>query len=216
MRRPVSVLPSPPVRWVRSETPVSYPEALHFLDQEVTKVKEGAGPLVWLLEHPSLYTAGAGMSPSFCSPDGLPAPFFESSRGGKLTYHGPGQQIVYVIGHLEDMACGQDVRAYVHLLETWGINFLARFNLAGFRDTRGIGVWTGSPLKKVISIGVRISRWVSSHGFALNIGPDLDFFSKISPCGLEENSITSLNALGFFPTFQEVETALRETCPLWG
>jgi lipoyl(octanoyl) transferase len=175
-----------------------------------------APELVWLLEHPPLYTAGTSARPEdLVTPSRLPV--FRTGRGGQFTYHGPGQRVAYVM--LDVKRRFGDVRAYVAALEDWIIDTLALFDVAGERWPGRIGVWVRSgggtdaaaPAAKIAAIGVRLSRWVSSHGVALNVAPDLNNYAGIVPCGIRDAGVTSLTALGRSASVGEIDLALRAT-----
>jgi lipoyl(octanoyl) transferase len=213
----VRLLPTealPPVEWRVSDAPVAYEPALAVMDARVAAIAAGtASELVWLLEHPPLYTAGTSAR------DGglLDArfPVHRAGRGGQFTYHGPGQRVAYVMLDLNRRA--QDVRAYVAALEEWLIRALARFNVRGERRADRIGVWVRRPDKgegredKIAAIGIRLRRWVSLHGIAFNVAPDLSHFSGIVPCGISDRryGVTSLADLGIHVSMPEVDMALR-------
>jgi lipoyl(octanoyl) transferase len=203
-----------PVEWVVSARPVVYPQALAAMDARVAAIAAGAAPeLVWLLEHPPLYTAGISARDG----DLIDArfPLFASGRGGQLTYHGPGQRVAYAMLDLKRRV--PDVRRYVATLEEWIIRTLATFGVTGERRQDRIGVWVRRPDKgdghedKIAAIGIRIRHWVSLHGIALNVAPDLTHFSGIVPCGVAEArfGVTSLADLGRDATVAEVDRALR-------
>jgi lipoyl(octanoyl) transferase len=172
--------------------------------------EEREGELVWLLEHPPLYTAGVSARPAdLLEPDRFPV--FKSSRGGQFTYHGPGQRVAYVM--LDLSARRKDVRAYVAALEGWIIDALAAFNVDGQVRKGRVGVWVehGAPKRedKIAAIGVRLRRWVSFHGISLNVEPDLGHFAGIVPCGVTEHGVTSLVDLGLPVSLAEVDAALK-------
>jgi lipoyl(octanoyl) transferase len=170
----------------------------------------GARELVWLLEHPPLYTAGTSADPGELL-DGARFPVFSAGRGGRYTYHGPGQRIVYVMLDLKRR--GGDIRRYVHDLEELAIRTLAAFGVQGERREGRIGIWVVRPEgeAKIGAIGVRVRRWVSYHGLALNLRPDLTHFQGIVPCGISEYGVTSLEALGVRIEFSELDAALRRS-----
>jgi lipoyl(octanoyl) transferase len=192
------------IEWLTSRIPVSYEEAVSAMDTRVRAILEGRAPeAIWLLEHPSLYTAGTSAAPEeLIEPARFPV--FRSGRGGRFTYHGPGQRVAYVMLNLS--ARGRDVRAFVHALEDWLIAALARLGVEGERHGGQIGVFAGEA--KVASIGIRLRHWVSLHGVSLNVDPDLTHFSGIVPCGLT-TPVTSLAALGIDTDMQRVDAALR-------
>lgn len=202
-----------PCGWAISAAPVDYPTALAAMEARVAAIAEGrAGELVWLLEHPPLYTAGVSAKPADLL-DANRFPVFETGRGGQFTYHGPGQRVAYVM--LDLTRRGRDVRAFVAALEAWIIGALARFNVDGeIRDGR-VGVWVerrtpGLPPRedKIAAIGVKLRKWVSFHGISLNVEPDLGHFSGIIPCGQTEHGVTSLVDLGLPVTMDEADAAL--------
>jgi lipoyl(octanoyl) transferase len=203
-----------PVEWLVSDEQVPYASALAAMDARVDAIAAGAAPeLVWLLEHPPLYTAGTSASRA----DVLDArfPVFEAGRGGQLTYHGPGQRVAYVMVDLKHR--GPDVRRFVATLEDWLIRTLAAFNVRGERREDRVGVWVRRPDKgdghedKIAAIGIRVRHWVTLHGIALNIEPDLSHFAGIVPCGVHENryGVTSLADLGHIVSMAEVDSAMR-------
>ncbi|RUT32965.1 lipoyl(octanoyl) transferase LipB [Arsenicitalea aurantiaca] len=198
--------------WMISTDLVPYPDALEAMKARASAIAAGeAGELVWLLEHPPLYTRGtSAISGDLLAPNRFPV--YEAGRGGEFTYHGPGQRVVYAMLDLRER--GRDVRAYVQTLEAWLIDTLAQFNV--FAETRQgrIGVWVPDSSRlggesKIAAIGVRISRWVSFHGVALNVSPELDHFSGIVPCGISDRGVTSLEALGHIVSLAEVDSVLK-------
>jgi lipoyl(octanoyl) transferase len=202
-----------PVGWAVSTDYVDYPAAVAAMEARAAAIADGtAGELVWLLEHPPLYTAGvSAKATDLLAPDRFPV--FESGRGGQFTYHGPGQRVAYVM--LDLTKRGRDVRAFVAALEAWIIDALAAFNITGeLRDGR-VGVWVErkgagwSREDKIAAIGVKLRRWVSFHGISLNVEPDLSHFSGIVPCGQTEHGVTSLVDLGLPVAMDEADAALR-------
>lgn len=195
------------MEWLRSGAPIPYPEALAAMDARVDAISRGAASeCVWLLEHPPLYTAGTSAVPSeLLAPGRLPV--FKSGRGGRFTYHGPGQRVAYVM--LDLATRGRDVRAFVAGLEDWLLAALARLGVQGERRPGQIGIFVGGA--KIASIGVRVRRWVSLHGVSLNVDPDLTHFAGIVPCGLKDTPVTSLAALDAETDMDRVDTALRAT-----
>lgn len=204
---PDTIVKSP--EWRLSEGLIPYPEALETMTERVKAIQNGEKPeLVWLLQHPPLYTAGTSaqvadlLNPRF--------PVYEAGRGGQYTYHGPGQRIAYVMLDLKQR--GPDVRAYVHQLEEWLIRALARLDVVALRRKGRVGLWVerGDGFdNKIAAIGVRISRWVTFHGIALNIDPDLSHYAGIVPCGIRDHGITSLAQLGKTTDMGKVDGALR-------
>jgi len=207
------------IEWRCSDRPVPYEEAVAAMEQRIAAIRAGGAPeLVWLLEHPPLYTAGTSARPEdLLEPRRLPV--YKSGRGGQYTYHGPGQRIAYVMLDLDRH--GRDVRCHVWRLEEWMIRTLARFNVKGERRDGRIGVWVVNPggaggrEDKIAAIGVRVRHWVSYHGVALNVDPDLDHFRGIVPCGVQPeipgHGVTSLAGLGITASMAEIDIALRAT-----
>ncbi len=204
------VMPPGGIEWRVSETPVEYAAAVEEMEGRVSAIRSGAAAeLVWLLEHPPLYTAGtSARHEELLKPGRLPV--HRTGRGGRYTYHGPGQRIAYVM--LDLRRRGQDVRCYVHQLEEWMIRTLARFAVRGERRDGRVGIWVVRPSgneEKIAAIGVRVRRWVTYHGLALNVDPELEHYRGIVPCGIAEHGVTSLAELGIAATMAEVDTALR-------
>lgn len=206
-----------PLEWRISDAPVAYPEAVAFMEDRVAAIRAGTAPeCVWLLEHPALYTAGSSADPSeLRDPDRFPV--FKTGRGGRYTYHGPGQRVAYVMLDLKKR--GGDVHAFVCNLEDWLIRALARFNVIGERRAGRVGIWVargapGTPgyrEDKIAAIGLRVRKWVSFHGVSLNIEPDFSHFDGIVPCGIAEHGVTSLVDLGITATTPDVDNALIGT-----
>lgn len=188
-----------------------YPDALAAMEARADAIHAGtADELIWLLEHPPLYTAGTSaqaedlLDPRF--------PVYDAGRGGQYTYHGPGQRVVYLM--LDLKARGRDVRAYVTALEEWIIQSLAHLGVTGERRQGRVGIWVQrGPFKedKIAAIGVRIRRWVTLHGIAINVSPDLGHFTGIVPCGIQEHGVTSLADLGLTATLADLDAALGAT-----
>jgi lipoyl(octanoyl) transferase len=203
------------VEWRISDAPVHYAFAVLEMEKRAKAIAEGSkGELVWLLEHPPLYTAGTSADEKdLLSPDRFPV--FKTGRGGQYTYHGPGQRVAYVMLNLKKR--GPDVRKFVGNLERWLIETLACFNVKGELREGRVGVWVRRPElgptreDKIAAIGVRIRKWVTFHGISLNVDPALDHFSGIVPCGISEHGVTSLADLGITASMAEVDMALRET-----
>jgi lipoyl(octanoyl) transferase len=205
--------------WRISDDLTLYPDALAVMHERVAAIRAGvARELVWLVEHPPLYSAGTSARPDELT-DPTRFPTFTAGRGGHWTYHGPGQRTAYVMLDLT-RAHGripkQDIRCYVNGLEEWLIRTLDRFNVKGERRQGRVGIWVADTVSgteaKIGAIGVRITRWVSWHGVALNVEPDLSHFGGIVPCGIREHGVTSLAALGIPATMAEVDSAL---CAAW-
>jgi lipoyl(octanoyl) transferase len=200
--------------WAVSQAQIAYAPAVAAMEARAAAIAEGrAGELVWLLEHPPLYTAGVtARAADLLQPDRFPV--HRTSRGGQFTYHGPGQRVAYVM--LDLNARGRDVRAFVAALEAWIAGALARFGIDGQVRPGRVGVWVerrwpGEPPRddKIAAIGVKLRRWVSFHGVALNVEPDLSHFAGIVPCGIREHGVTSLVDLGLPVTMDEADAALK-------
>ncbi len=207
------------VEWRISDEPVNYLVAVDEMEARAAAIRAGtAEELVWLLEHPPLYTAGtSARAEDLRDPDRFPV--FETRRGGQYTYHGPGQRVAYVM--LDVGRRGKDVRRFVGDLEAWVIATLARFNVTGEIRPGRVGVWVVRPDKprradgtpredKIAAIGIRLRRWVSLHGVAINVEPDLSHFGGIVPCGITEHGVTSLVDLGLPVSLADVDMALRD------
>lgn len=193
----------------------SYPHAVETMEARAARVRAGdADELIWLVEHPPLYTAGTSAGAGELLDAGR-FPVFASGRGGRYTYHGPGQRVVYVMVDLDRR--GRDLRRFVASLEAWIVAALARFDVAAFAVPGRVGVWVDTPAgqAKVAAIGVRVRRWVTFHGLAINVAPDLAHFNGIVPCGLPEFAVTSLAALGRPADLGAVDAALAATMPEW-
>lgn len=202
------------IEWRTEPGCLPYPDALAAMAARAASIREGtAAELVWLVEHPPLYTSGTSARPEDLSnPAGLPT--YAAGRGGQWTYHGPGQRVAYVLLDLmqpHGIVPPRDIRRFVHGLETWLIAALARLGLVAERRAGRIGLWVaeGARESKVAAIGVRVTRWVSWHGVSLNVAPDLGHFDGIVPCGIREHGVTSLAALGRPATLDAVDAALR-------
>jgi lipoyl(octanoyl) transferase len=216
-RLDIGLRPDPelaPVEWRLGEGLTPYDEALAAMDERVGAIAAGTAPeLAWLIEHPPLYTAGTSAKPT----DLIEArfPVHQTGRGGQFTYHGPGQRVAYLMLDLRHR--GNDVRRYVATLEEWMIRTLAAFNIRGERREDRVGVWVRRPEKgdsredKIAAIGIRVKRWISLHGVALNVEPELSHFQGIVPCGVSEQryGVTSLVDLGVPVTMPEVDMVLR-------
>lgn len=204
---------SPPVEWRVEPGLTDYEPAMAFMEERVEAISEGReAELVWLVEHPPLYTAGTSADPNdLVEPDRFPV--YQTGRGGQYTYHGPGQRVAYVMLDLERR--GKDIRAFVAALERWLIGALASFNVRGERREDRVGVWVRRPDKgdsaedKIAAIGIRVRRWVSFHGISLNVEPNLDHFAGIVPCGIRGYGVTSLVDLGLPVTMEDADAALK-------
>jgi len=199
------------MEWRISDTLVGYENALDTMEKRVADIHAGtAGDLVWLLEHPPLYTAGTSANTAdLVDPERFPV--FDAGRGGQYTYHGPGQRVGYVMMDLTQR--GRDVRSFVHNLEEWIIRTLAKFNIVGERREGRVGVWVvreGGREEKIAAIGVRVRKWVTFHGISINVEPDLTHFDGIVPCGIAEHGVTSLADLGIPVTMDDVDVAMQQ------
>jgi lipoyl(octanoyl) transferase len=197
----------PEIEWRLSDAPVAYPQALAEMEARAAAVAAGeARELIWLLEHPPLYTAGTSADPAELIDARFPV--YPAGRGGRYTYHGPGQRIGYVV--LDLAKRGRDVRCFVHALEGWVIDALADLGVKAWRAEGRIGIWTddGGREAKVGAIGVRVRRWVTMHGFSVNVAPDLSHFGGIIPCGLPDFDVTSLSRLGADRDMADLDIAL--------
>jgi lipoyl(octanoyl) transferase len=211
----ISFAPSegaPPVEWRVARHPVPYEAAVATMESRAASIAEGRAPeLVWLLEHPALYTAGTSARDEDLL-DAARLPVFRTGRGGQFTYHGPGQRVAYVLLDLKRRR--PDVRAFVAALEEWVIRALLPFNVEGERRADRVGVWVRRPDKamdaedKIAAIGVRLRRWVSFHGISLNVEPDLSHYAGIVPCGVQGPGVTSLVNLGRPVTMDDADDAL--------
>ncbi|NTF31976.1 lipoyl(octanoyl) transferase LipB [Rhizobium skierniewicense] len=215
-----AVAGSPPIRWRISDIPVPYEEASAEMEREVAAIAAGeASELVWLLEHPPLYTAGTSANAAdLIQPDRFPV--YATGRGGEYTYHGPGQRVVYVMLDLKRRK--QDVRAYVAALEDVIIRTLDKMNVRGERREDRVGVWVRRPEKpplpdgtvsedKIAALGIRLRKWVSFHGLSINVDPDLSHFTGIVPCGITQYGVTSLVDLGLLVMMEDVDVLLRQS-----
>lgn len=197
------------MQWQISPGLTPYPDALERMAQQVRAMRDGAASeLVWLVEHPPLYTAGtSAKGADLLNPD---FPVYETGRGGQFTYHGPGQRVAYAMLDLKKR--GQDIRAFVRQLEKWIILTLADLGVEGFTRDGRIGVWVNTPTggeAKIAALGIRVQGWVTSHGIALNVNPDLSHYAGIVPCGIREFGVTSLSALGVGVALDDVDAALQ-------
>jgi lipoyl(octanoyl) transferase len=208
------------VEWKISSGFTPYPDALELMEARVNAIVAGqADELIWLLEHPPLYTAGtSAKAHDLIDPDRFPV--YEAKRGGQYTYHGPGQRVVYVMLDLNKR--GRDLRQFVQHLEAWVIQTLASFNITGHVRAGRVGVWVERPDKprmangdlaedKIAAVGIRLRKWVSFHGISINVDPELAHFSGIVPCGIAEHGVTSLIDLGLPVTMDDLDVALRAT-----
>ncbi|WP_081774331.1 lipoyl(octanoyl) transferase LipB [Sphingomonas sp. URHD0057] len=201
------------IEWRISDAPVPYAEALAFMEERAAAIRLGeARECIWLLEHPPLFTAGTSADPAeLFNPRGFPV--FDAGRGGRYTYHGPGQRIGYVMLDLDKR--GKDIRRFVHSLEQWMIDALGQLGVNAHRAEGRIGIWVGEGVDeaKIGALGVRVKRWVTLHGFAINVAPDLSHFTGIVPCGIADFGVTSLVELGKQIPLASVDAALKRS--LW-
>ena len=208
------------VEWRNSEGLTPYPDAIEFMHDRAIAIAEArARELIWLLQHPPLYTAGTSAKPGdLIDPDRFEV--FQTRRGGQYTYHGPGQRVAYTM--LDVGARGRDVRKFVNQLEAWLIATLAEFNVSGVRRKGRIGIWVtrpdlpanpdGTPHEaKIAAIGVRLRKWISFHGISINVDPDLSHYDGIIPCGIADHGVTSLVDLGLPVSMADVDVALKKT-----
>tara|TARA_B110000091_G_C13594476_1_gene381990 strand:- start:73 stop:726 length:654 start_codon:yes stop_codon:yes gene_type:complete len=208
------------LKWMKTEKFINYPDALEQMEQIVSGLISGNDlEHVWLLEHPELYTAGTSANLSdLIDPDLFPV--YSSQRGGQYTYHGPGQRIAYTMLDLNKR--GKDVRKYVHSLEEWIIQTLAEFDIKGERRKDRVGVWVVRDDKpasssgqfmedKIAAVGVRLRKWISFHGIAINVNPNLNHYKGIVPCGIQQHGVTSLADLGLKVTIEDLDKALIKT-----
>jgi lipoyl(octanoyl) transferase len=208
------------VEWITAPGLTPYPQALALMEARADSIAAGTAPeLIWLVEHPSLYTAGtSAKAVDLVDPDRFDV--FEARRGGEYTYHGPGQRVAYVM--LDVSKRGKDVRKFVADLESWIIATLGQFNVTGERRTGRVGVWVTRRDKprapdgalredKIAALGIRIRKWVSFHGLSINVEPDLNHFDGIVPCGIKDHGVTSLVDLGLPVTMDDLDVALRTT-----
>lgn len=204
---------NPQLEWRLSEGLTDYETALRDMEARAAAIyQDAAAERIWLLEHPPLYTAGTSAKQTdLVEPDRFPV--FETGRGGEYTYHGPGQRIIYV--QLDLARRGRDIRGFVRALEEWIVSALALADIEAWTAAGRVGVWTDAPAgeAKIAAIGVRVRRWVTMHGAALNVDPDLSHYGGIVPCGLPDYPVTSLAALGKRLTMTQTDELLRRTCP---
>jgi lipoyl(octanoyl) transferase len=199
-----------PVRWDVTSGLIDYPAATARMETEVVAIAGGAAELIWLIEHPPIYTAGTSAKPADLV-DAARFPVYETGRGGQYTYHGPGQRVAYVMLDLNQR--GQDVRAFVAALEDWIIATLATFNVIGERREERVGVWVQHDGRedKVAALGIRVRKGITFHGISINVNPELTHFTGIVPCGVTEHGVTSLNDLGVTASMDDVDRALQQT-----
>lgn len=209
MNKPMKI--DSPAQWQMSPQLVDYPLAIETMEARAKAIAAGeAGELIWLLEHPPLYTAGTSANADdLVEPDKFDV--FQAGRGGQYTYHGPGQRVAYVMMDLRKR--GRDVSAFVRALEQWIMDTLAEFDVTAERRCGRVGVWVehaDGREEKIAAIGIRLKKWVSFHGISINLDPDLSHFGGIVPCGIAEHGVTSLAALGKDVSLEQLDAALRK------
>lgn len=206
-------LPPHPFEWKSQTELVDYPEALQWMATRVQALqRKEASECAWFLEHPSLYTMGSsGQGKDILDPQKYP--IYKTGRGGQVTYHGPGQRVVYIMLDLNSHY--HDIRRYVRELEEWIIRTLATFDVKGERREGRVGIWVQKEGQdhKIAALGVRVQKWVTSHGIALNVNPDLQAYKDIIPCGLKDSGVTSFADLRLHVTIEEVDEVLKNTFP---
>jgi lipoyl(octanoyl) transferase len=201
------------VLWTTSTDLVPYPIALDYMAHRVQSLKNGGEEEIWLLEHPPLYTAGTSAKTTDLL-DSQGFPVFDTGRGGQFTYHGPGQRVAYVMINLNRRE--RDLRKYVTALEQWIIDTLAEFDITGERRDGRVGIWVKTSddvnqiEEKIAAIGVRVSQWITFHGIAINLNPNLGHFSGIVPCGLPQFGVTSFHKLGKIVSMEQLDEALKK------
>jgi len=197
------------MEWKTSPEPVGYEEAIVFMEERVRQIISGeADELIWLLEHPPLYTAGSSARKADLI-DTLGFPVYHTGRGGQYTYHGPGQRVVYAMLNLRERT--PDVRLFVERLEQWIITTLAAFGVKGEIREGRVGVWVAEPEAKIAAIGIRIRKWVTYHGIAINLNPDISHYRGIIPCGIEEYGVTSFAKLGVSADMKALDKQLMQS-----
>jgi lipoyl(octanoyl) transferase len=197
------------VEYNTDNSPVEYLDAINFMEQRIADIhNHKASEMLWFLEHPPIYTAGTNSNPSeLLNLNDIPT--YQTGRGGKHTYHGPGQRIIYLM--LDLRAREQDLRKYVANVEDWVIASLKELGLTSMRKEGRIGIWTESPLgeAKIAAIGIRVRKWITYHGVSINVNPDLEHYKGIIPCGIKEFGVTSLKQLGYDISYRELDDILK-------
>ena len=203
----------PHIHWKTFSEEVPYPIALESMEAKAQDIIEGNPQEIWALEHPSLFTMGSSTKDQdWCTQPTIPV--YPINRGGRITYHGPGQRVLYLMLDLKQYK--QDLHLYTHMLQQWIIKTLDLLGVQATTDPEHIGVWVDTPhgqKAKIAAIGVRVRKWVTSHGVALNVSPDLSYYRQIVPCGVREHGVTSLKALGVDITLREIDALLQKTLP---
>ena len=198
------------IEWKTSKDPINYLDAIKFMEERIEKIHNNqAEEMIWFLEHPAIYTGGSSASSDeLINNDNFPV--YETGRGGKYTYHGPGQRVVYLMLNLKNR--NPDIRQYVANLENWIIASLAEIGLHAERKMGRIGIWTldkNGLEKKIAAIGIRVRKWVTYHGIAINVAPNLSHYQGIIPCGISEFGVTSLQELGYDNSYKELDNILK-------
>ncbi|MEM6811503.1 MAG: lipoyl(octanoyl) transferase LipB [Pseudomonadota bacterium] len=202
------------IEWKISTEPVPYKDAVTLMEERVAMIKEQkAQEMIWLLEHPSLYTAGTSSKASDLLKPQFPV--FETGRGGQYTYHGPGQRVAYVMLDLKSRQKTPDIKDYVCQLEQWIIDTISEFGIEGERRSGRVGIWVdvNGQDKKIAALGVRVRHWVTYHGISINLNPDLSHFNGIVPCGISDAGVTSFEDLGSSISMDELDQALKTNSP---
>lgn len=198
------------IEWKISTKPIEYQEAINFMEKRIALIHEGtASELVWFLEHPAIYTGGSSAESKDLI-NSLNLPVYQTGRGGQYTYHGPGQRVIYIM--LDLKKGGEDLRKYVANLEDWIIASLAEIGLSSEKREGRIGIWTidkDGNEAKIAAIGIRVRKWITYHGIAINVNPNLEHYSGIIPCGIKEFGVTSLSKLGYNTSFHELDSILK-------
>lgn len=199
------------IEWKTSKKPCNYEDTINLMEQRIEDIHLKKSPeLVWLLEHPSIYTSGTGSSSNELL-DSRDIPVYETGRGGKFTYHGPGQRIIYLMLNLKER--GGDLRKYIASLEGWTISCLTEIGIKCFKREGRIGIWTISKSGKevkIAAIGIRIRKWITYHGIAINVNPNLDHYNGIIACGIKEYGVTSLHQLGYDIDYTRLDSILKD------
>jgi lipoyl(octanoyl) transferase len=201
------------VDWLISDKPLDYKAAISYMEQRVDDIIVGkARELIWLLEHPHTYTAGTSAQASELL-NASDVPVYQVGRGGKYTYHGPGQRVIYCILDLKKIGNGEaDLRKYIWQLEEWVICTLADFGIKGERRNGRVGIWVSHDTReaKIAAIGVRVKKWISYHGIAINMSPDMNYYKGIVPCGIKDYGVTSMKSLGVECVYEQLDNVLKQ------
>lgn len=199
------------IEWKISDELIDYEDAVAFMDKRVAQIHNGeAKEMVWLLQHPPIYTSGTSAVESDLLSDEFPV--YKTGRGGQFTYHGPGQRVAYVMLNLKKRN-SEDLRLYVNMLEQWIIETLNYFNIKSERRDGRVGIWVkekNGGESKIAALGVRVRKWITFHGVAININPDLSHFNGIVPCGISQHGVTSFEELGYTTTMEDFDIVFKE------